>query len=105
MCSTHKDTVASNERWKKAGGKTKRGKPIGPREVSEKYKAIGFDILKDHNLKQLGIENRACGYASRSYLYVAAILDAIRSRANRLALQDQLSALKEYEEDVVQGNA
>lgn len=62
MSSASSETVSSNENWKKGGGKTKRGKPTGRREVIEKYKAIGFDSLHHPNPKQARIRRSVRAY-------------------------------------------
>lgn len=92
MCSAAEDTVSSNEKWKKSGGKTKRGKPVGPREVAEKYKVVGYDTIEVRNLQQLRIEYRVWGYNDP---FETAFHAKERRRANTLALQDQLLALEE----------
>lgn len=53
MSSVKNETVSSNENWKKEGGKAKRGKPVGRREVLEKHKAIGIDAIECGNRKQI----------------------------------------------------
>lgn len=58
MYSAKNDMVSSNENWKKASGKTKRGKPVGRREVLEKHKAIAFGTHEYGKRKQLGTTSR-----------------------------------------------
>ncbi|KAK7697199.1 hypothetical protein SLS64_013804 [Diaporthe eres] len=90
--------MSSNESWKKAGGKTKHGRPTGRREVLEKYKAIGLESLNCGNRKQLGIEIRVFGYGSnRDAILLVPMLAKERRRANKLALQDQLLSLENDE--------
>ncbi|KAJ0123980.1 hypothetical protein J7T55_012453 [Diaporthe amygdali] len=100
MSSAKQDTLSSNENWKKGGGKTKRGKPTGRREVVEKYKAIGAHTIEDRNRKQYGIEARAWqwGLDKDDDNFLGAIFAKERRQANKLALQDQLLALEEEEQ-------
>lgn len=58
MSSVNSEMVSSNENWKNAGGKTKRGKPVGRREVLEKHKAIAFGAHECGNRKQFGTTSR-----------------------------------------------
>ncbi|KAK7737619.1 hypothetical protein SLS63_002748 [Diaporthe eres] len=98
MSSANNETMSSNESWKKAGGKTKHGRPTGRREVLEKYKAIGLESLNCGNRKQLGIEIRVFGYGSnRDAILLVPMLAKERRRANKLALQDQLLSLENDE--------
>lgn len=92
------ETIVSNEDWKAAGGKTKRGKPTGRRELAEKYKvngAVGLDDLCE-NRRKLRIENRVLGYGFNRYApFIPPMLAKERRRANKLALQDQLLSIQE----------
>ncbi|KAI7782603.1 hypothetical protein LA080_013091 [Diaporthe eres] len=95
MSSANNETILSNENWKKAGGKTKHGRPTGRREVLEKYKAIGLDSLNCGNRKQLRIEIRVFGYGfNKDARFLVPMLAKERRRANNLALQDQLLSLE-----------
>lgn len=51
MSSVKNEMVSSNQNCKKAGGKTKRGKPVGRREVLEKYKAEG-KVRESHESRE-----------------------------------------------------
>ncbi|KAG6354009.1 hypothetical protein INS49_004980 [Diaporthe citri] len=97
MSSAMNETVSSNQNWKKAGRKTKRGKPTGRREVVEKYKAIGLDTLGCGNRKQQAIRGRVFGYVFNEPSIVAPMLAKERRRANKPALQDQLLSLENKE--------
>lgn len=94
MSSARNETVSSNPNWKKAGRKTKRGKPTGRREVVEKYKAIGMDTLDCGNRKQRAIRDRVFGYGFSERSFVAPTLATERRRANKLAFQDQILSLE-----------
>lgn len=102
MSSVNNQMVSSNENWKKAGGKTKRGKPVGRREVLEKYKAIGLARLDCGNHKQLGIMSRVLVLDSNQEVeLIARKFPKERRRANKLALRDQILSLanEEYLEE------
>ena len=98
MSSVRNETVSSNKSLKKAGGKTKHGKPTGRREVLEKYKAINLNTLDCDNHKQLGIQDRVFGYAVDRYAtFVVPILSNERLRTNRLTLRDQVLSFENEE--------
>lgn len=53
--------MSSKQTWKGRSGKTKRGKPAGPREVFEKYNSVEPDFLELHNQRQQRIHDRVLG--------------------------------------------
>lgn len=63
MSSARNSNTSSSESRKKAGNKTKHGRPAGRREVVEKYKAIGVENLDCRNYKQYGIRARVFGFS------------------------------------------
>lgn len=92
--------MSSNENWKKSGGKTKRGKPTGRREVIEKYKAIGFDSLEHPNLKQARIMRSVGAYSDTNLK--CSCCARLRRRANWISLQDHLLSVEDgaFQEEV-----
>lgn len=97
MSSARNETPSSNQNWKNAGRKTKRGKPTGRREVVEKYKAMGMDTLDCSNRKQQATRDRVFAYGFNEPSFIAPMFAQERRRANKLALQDQLRSLENEE--------
>ncbi|KAG8167526.1 hypothetical protein KVR01_003215 [Diaporthe batatas] len=55
------EIMSPKQTWKGRSGKIKRGKPTGPREVIEKYKAVRPGFLEWHNHKQHWVYDLALG--------------------------------------------
>lgn len=88
--------MSSNQNWKKGGGKTKRGKPTGRREVIEKYKSIGYGSFERENRKVAGIAMRVGAYRDTQFPRILRSLHArLRRHGNGLALRDQLLSVED----------
>lgn len=55
------EALSAKQAWKGRSGKTKRGRPTGPREVVEKYRALRQFTLDLHNREQDKVANRLVG--------------------------------------------